>query len=486
MASRFFAKMERNLNGFFKKNLPGLHALVRDLSLWKIRTLRGPRVLRRFKKNLPLTDRADLGLLLKELHLNGDGVEIGVLNGYYSELLLTRSNLRTLHSVDPWKAFDTDAYDDKHNSPQQEQDDRYRFTQDRLKKFGSRSKIHRMMSAEAAKKFENNSLDFVYIDANHSYEAVKEDLELWWPKVRPGGVIAGHDYLDGQIPEGDFGVKSAVDEFMHKHNQPFSVIPVMWPTWYAVKKSLGGTCIATVLNDPFVEYFCVLLYSIKKHNPHFNLPVKILHSKKLSPLSKENQDRIRNLYPNVEFILVDEEPVKRFFLVTPIRLHPALLKLEIFNLRGYDRVIFLDSDMLCLGDLSNLFNLDVPFAACPAGKNRELKERLANGFHRRIGFNSGVMVIGKEHLDGRTYHALLTSPLKPCPTADQDILMRYFRWKKIYCLDHHYNYHAQFFWKGDEKDVKILHYAGKKPLEEPEEPRMKVWFEYQHAMKHET
>jgi hypothetical protein len=41
----------------------------------------------------------------------------------------------------------------------------------------------------------NESLDFVYIDANHKYDAVKKDLELWYPKVRKGGVFAGHDYL---------------------------------------------------------------------------------------------------------------------------------------------------------------------------------------------------------------------------------------------------------------------------------------------------
>lgn len=49
-------------------------------------------------------------------------------------------------------------------------------------------------SAESACKFENHSLDFVFIDADHSYEAVKRDVLSWFPKMKPGGVIAGHDY----------------------------------------------------------------------------------------------------------------------------------------------------------------------------------------------------------------------------------------------------------------------------------------------------
>ncbi|TSC59213.1 MAG: hypothetical protein Greene041619_49 [Candidatus Peregrinibacteria bacterium Greene0416_19] len=236
------------------------------------------------------------------------------------------------------------------------------------------------------------------------------------------------------------------------------------------------------LNDAFTEYACVLLFSIRKHNPFLLAPLVVLHSQTLSPLSETNQQRIRSLWPEVTFKLVKAEPYHRFFPVTPPRLHAALLKLEMFNLIDAARIIFLDADMLCLGDITPLFTLDVPFAACPAGKDRKRKEEVADSF-RRIGFNTGVMVIGREHLDGRTYQKLLGSPLKPCPTADQDILNRFFRWKRIYCLDHRFNYHAHFFWKGDETDVKILHYAGEKPLEKPGEARMGVWFDCQRQMR---
>ena len=257
----------------------------------------------------------------------------------------------------------------------------------------------------------------------------------------------------------------------------FSLLPSAKPAHEA-----SPPAIVTVLNDAFVEYFRVLLFSIRKHNPGFDLPVVILHSRTLSPLSLSQRDQLLSVHANIDFLEVDESPYTSFFPVTPPRLHPALLKLEIFAARGYERLLFLDADMLCLGDLRELFALSVPFAACPAGKDRAKKERLRNDFHRRRGFNTGVMMIGKDHLDGRTYTKLLRQRLAPCPTADQDILNRFFRWKKVYCLDHRYNYHAQFFWKGDETDVKILHYAGAKPLEAPKEDRMKVWFAYREEM----
>jgi hypothetical protein len=61
-------------------------------------------------------------------------------------------------------------------------------------------------SVEAAKLFEDESLDFVFIDANHSYENVKNDITGWFPKIKNGKTIAGHDYEKN-------GVSQAVNEF---------------------------------------------------------------------------------------------------------------------------------------------------------------------------------------------------------------------------------------------------------------------------------
>jgi cephalosporin hydroxylase len=66
-----------------------------------------------------------------------------------------------------------------------------------------------MPSVQAAKLYKDKSLDFIWIDADHTYEAVKEDIEAWFPKLKSHRYLAGHDYGNREFP----GVKQAVDEF---------------------------------------------------------------------------------------------------------------------------------------------------------------------------------------------------------------------------------------------------------------------------------
>ena len=79
--------------------------------------------------------------------------------------------------------------------------------------------VHKRLSHEAADAFADRSLDFVFIDASHELDEVRQDLAAWWPKMRSGGLFAGHDYADyvGGDPatagKAHPGVKQAVDEF---------------------------------------------------------------------------------------------------------------------------------------------------------------------------------------------------------------------------------------------------------------------------------
>jgi predicted O-methyltransferase YrrM len=72
----------------------------------------------------------------------------------------------------------------------------------------SRVEAHRSTSVAAAPQFADGSLDFVFLDARHTFEAVQQDLAAWWPKLRPGGLFAGHDYQHWP------GVRAAVDAFV--------------------------------------------------------------------------------------------------------------------------------------------------------------------------------------------------------------------------------------------------------------------------------
>lgn len=95
--------------------------------------------------------------------------------------------------------------------------------------FPSRAAVIKGLSVEAAQQIPPNSLDFVYLDADHSYKGVMEDLRAWATKVRPGGAIGGHDYIDGHIPAGVFGVKSAVKDFFGR--EPNIITNEPFPTW---------------------------------------------------------------------------------------------------------------------------------------------------------------------------------------------------------------------------------------------------------------
>jgi len=88
----------------------------------------------------------------------------------------------------------------------------------------------RTLSVEASKLYKDNTLDFVFIDAGHEYEDVTSDLKAWYPKVKTGGIISGHDYFNPADPVHGHkfpGVKKAVDEFFPS-NLMVSNVEYIW------------------------------------------------------------------------------------------------------------------------------------------------------------------------------------------------------------------------------------------------------------------
>ncbi len=182
-----------------------------------------------------IPSRGELPYVLNARGLCGRGVEVGVKHGQFSEYVLDLWKGQVLYSVDPWREDAPGQYVDVANVPQDEQERFYRGTVARLSRFGARSRIMRCTSAEAAPSFEDGSLDFVYIDARHDYEHVREDIGLWSPKVRPGGILGGHDYLSGLIDGTTFGVKDAVDEFARGAGLRLLVTRGDYPSWFVLK-----------------------------------------------------------------------------------------------------------------------------------------------------------------------------------------------------------------------------------------------------------
>lgn len=119
------------------------------------------------------------------------GAEIGVHKGQFSELLCQENPQTTVYSIDPWKEFR------RHTSIQKQRwlDEHYEEARARLSKY-SNSVIVRKTSTEAALECPHNSLDWVYIDGAHDFDNAMMDIILWSKNVKPGGVVAGHDWCE--------------------------------------------------------------------------------------------------------------------------------------------------------------------------------------------------------------------------------------------------------------------------------------------------
>jgi hypothetical protein len=193
--------------------------------------------------------RSQIGQQLNALGLTGEGVEIGVHTGQFAEQILQHWKGHRLWLVDPWRHLDD--YLDSFNTSNKRMERRLKLAQRRLKRFDKRVGWIRERSEIAVKCFKPESCDFIYIDANHSYEHVRIDLSLWYPKVRPGGIVAGHDYYDAVADEAlepvmiykkvlpstltSYGVKSAVDEFANDLGVTIHKTAEKYPTWYFLK-----------------------------------------------------------------------------------------------------------------------------------------------------------------------------------------------------------------------------------------------------------
>lgn len=144
--------------------------------------------------------------LIKEYRC-GEVAEIGVFKGVLARNVLTRCQLARYYLVDPWMPYRDEGASGKDVTLDGWNDICYRIYDE----FQERPELRiiRLDSVRASRLFKPESLDLVFINANHTYEAVSADIQVWLPTVREGGVLAGHDY---HWQGGYVGLKKAVDE----------------------------------------------------------------------------------------------------------------------------------------------------------------------------------------------------------------------------------------------------------------------------------
>lgn len=165
---------------------------------------------------LPRVSRKHLPALMVDLGFSR-GAEIGVWRGAYSASFCEASPAMHMLCVDPWRSYQA-WLDTKNDMPVDKAtafiEEAYQQARARLDPLNCT--IVREFSVAAARGVPDRSLDFVYIDGNHVFEAVIEDLTAWSPKVKKGGLIAGHDYrvFDNKPT---IHVVEAVNAFTAKH-----------------------------------------------------------------------------------------------------------------------------------------------------------------------------------------------------------------------------------------------------------------------------
>lgn len=166
---------------------------------------------------IPNVGRDDLAKLFHELNFKL-GAEVGVAAGEYSRVICENNpQLTKMCGVDPWKYYK--EYKDYVREKT--------FTNLKIGAFGRLAKFTfyefiEEFSMDALKRFEDNSLDFVYIDANHLDPYVTNDIFSWANKVRSGGIISGHDWQSPR--KQNYKVKEAVTRYVVDHKiNPFFV-----------------------------------------------------------------------------------------------------------------------------------------------------------------------------------------------------------------------------------------------------------------------
>jgi hypothetical protein len=181
-----------------------------------VRRVPGYEQVRRVVRRKPVPPRQRL---LDMLPKGSVGAEVGVDRGDFSARILAVVRPARLHLIDPWAYFENAEYESARfggadGGSQSVMDARYEEVRARFAAEIASGQVvfHRALSSEAAAALPNDSLDWVYIDGNHLYEFVRDDLEVFCRKVRPGGLITGDDYGEGGWWDG--GVKRAVDEFV--------------------------------------------------------------------------------------------------------------------------------------------------------------------------------------------------------------------------------------------------------------------------------
>ena len=164
------------------------------------------------------------------------GCEIGVWGGLTSKIILCSFPGLFLYMIDPWKSEGTLRSLNRFRS-QKRMDDVMGEAIKTTKFAQNRRQIIRKTSLSALDDFDDLFFDFVFVDGDHTYEGVKDDMR-WWSKVKNGGIFFGHDYDGRHEKRKTWGVKKSVDEFAEENGLTVNLHPHLLWSIFKTKESL--------------------------------------------------------------------------------------------------------------------------------------------------------------------------------------------------------------------------------------------------------
>ena len=160
-----------------------------------------------------------------------EAVEIGTHHAIFADQFMSRFR-GSIYLVDPWaeKHADFPTFYPAVSDVSVSREDDMLTAKTIMEKYGDRVHFMRTTSDEAASYRMDETADFVYIDGLHDYGNISRDIELWYPKVKPGGIIAGHDYHP-DLPD----VIRAVDEFRERTGIEIFLTEDKMQSWWGIK-----------------------------------------------------------------------------------------------------------------------------------------------------------------------------------------------------------------------------------------------------------
>jgi hypothetical protein len=160
------------------------------------------------------------------------GVELGVFEGSsFMTLLHNCPNIKTLHGVDSYQAYDDyikNPYDGeialRIDQPRAEITRSISFIRQKYSGMTHKIVFHEEDTLEACKKFEDESIDFIFMDSYLSYEQAKKELIVWYPKMKKGGLFAGHDWDCPAVQKAvnEFRIENKISSGMTTYNDTWS------------------------------------------------------------------------------------------------------------------------------------------------------------------------------------------------------------------------------------------------------------------------